>query len=301
MLLTGPRPVLVDPGFGADVPALKIWLQAQGTPLDTVALVVNTHFDCDHAGANHALIGYGLPIAAGAAEAAMVNARHPDSCRARWLHQPIEPYRVARPLHDGDQVGTGSWSWQVLDTPGHTAGHISLYCAEAEILVAGDVVHSDDLGWIDLHRPGAIDEADATIAKLAALPVRVAYSGHGKPTLDPGAALATARLRLRGWRTAPERMAWHAVKRVFAYGLMVEDGVSADGVLPYLLGCPWFHDYAAIPFGVTPDQFAGMLLDAMIQSGAARWQGDRLVAGAPFVPPRRGWAVAPTEPALWPR
>ena len=55
LLLTGHRPVLVDTGFGADVPELLEWLQAQGTPGDSVSVIVNTHSHCDHAGGNHAL------------------------------------------------------------------------------------------------------------------------------------------------------------------------------------------------------------------------------------------------------
>jgi hydroxyacylglutathione hydrolase len=212
MLLTGPRPVLVDPGFGADVPALLSWLHGVATPPETLALMVNTHFDCDHAGANHALAEtYGLPIATGVDEARLVNTRDSEACRARWLHQPIEPYRVDRPLQDGDEIDTGTTRWRVMATPGHTAGHISLYAAEAGLLVTGDAVHSDDLGWIDSRRPGVLEEADATVARLATLPLARAYSGHGALTLDPVAAFADARRRLDGWRRAPERMAWHGI------------------------------------------------------------------------------------------
>jgi glyoxylase-like metal-dependent hydrolase (beta-lactamase superfamily II) len=302
VLLTGPRPILVDPGFGADVPALEAWLDDVGTPLAALSLVVNTHFDCDHVGANHALTErYGLTFAASAAEAAMVNARDSEACRARWLHQPVEPYRVDRALRDGDTVDTGETRWRVIATPGHTAGHISLYAADCRVLVTGDAVHSDDLGWIDPRRPDVLDEAEATVSRLAELPVAVAYSGHGPPTMDPQSAFADAKRRLAGWRSAPDRMAWHGVKRVFAYGLMVEDGLPEAAVLPYLLACPWFHDYAASPFALAPADFADLILREMLRAGAARWADGRLVAGSPFISPPKGWAKAATEPSLWPR
>jgi glyoxylase-like metal-dependent hydrolase (beta-lactamase superfamily II) len=301
-LLTGPRPILVDPGFGADVPALEAWLHSVGTPPGHLSLVVNTHFDCDHVGANHALAErHGLVFAASADEAALVNARDSEACRARWLHQPVEPYRVEQALRDGEVISTGETDWRVIATPGHTAGHISLYAADRQVLVTGDAVHSDDLGWIDPRRPGVLDEADSTIATLAALPIAIAYSGHGPPTADPQAAFAAARRRLAGWRSAPERMAWHGVKRVFAYGLMVEDGLLEAEVVPYLLACPWFHDYAAYPFAMAPGEFAAQILREMLRAGAARWAEGRLIAGSPFVSPPKGWAKAPTEPALWPR
>jgi hydroxyacylglutathione hydrolase len=302
VLLTGPRPVLVDPGFGADAPALEAWLHQSGTPPETLALIVNTHFDCDHAGANHALATrYNLPIAASAAEAALVNARDPEACRARWLHQPIEPYQAQYDLRDGEWIDTGTQRWQVLATPGHTQGHISLYAPEPGILVTGDSVHDDDLGWIDPRQPDILSQADATIACLAQRPIAIAYSGHGGPTRDPATAFATARRRLAVWRDAPERMAWHGVKRVFAYALMIENGLLDADIRPYLQRCPWFHDYAAAPFALPPDDFAALMLAEMLRSRAARWDGARLVAGAPFTAPPPGWATAPTEIASWPR
>jgi hydroxyacylglutathione hydrolase len=302
MVLTGSRPVLVDPGFGADVPALEAWLHSVGTPPDQLSMVVNTHFDCDHVGANHALAElYGLPFGASAEEAALVNARDSEACRARWLHQPVEPYKVEWALRDGDTIDTGDTRWRVVATPGHTAGHISLYATDHRVLITGDAVHSDDLGWLDPRRPDVLDVADSTIARLTGLPINIAYSGHGPPTTDPKAAFADARRRLVGWRTGPDRMAWHGVKRVFAYGLMVEDGLMEAEILPYLLACPWFHDYAAYPFAMSPTDFAALVLREMLRAGAARWAAGRLVAGSPFISPSKGWAKAATEPALWPK
>ena len=300
VLLNGPRPVLVDTGFGADFELLDAWLRAKRVLPETIALIVNTHFDCDHAGGNHAFAArYGVPIATGAAEAAMVNAGDPETGRARWLHQPLEPYDVSRTLFEDDVIDTGAWQWRVIDTPGHTAGHISLFCRDAGVLVTGDAVHADDIGWLDLRRPSALDEAEATLDQLATLPVHTAYSGHGPPTTDPEAAFATAKRRLAAWRTAPDRMAWHGIKRVFAYGLMVENGLAEADVLPYLLACPWFHDYAAHPFGLRPHAFAEVLVTEMLRAQAAKWVGGTLVAGAPFTRPLPNWPTAPTDPALW--
>ncbi len=84
VLLHGPRPVLVAGGFGADVPALLDWLHGQGVAPGRSGLVVDTYFDCDHAGADHApQARYGLAVAAHRTEADAVNARDPDACRAR--------------------------------------------------------------------------------------------------------------------------------------------------------------------------------------------------------------------------
>ena len=303
VLLLGYRPILVDPGFGADVPELMTWLEAQNVPVASLSLIVNTHSHCDHAGGNHALqTNFRINIAASAAEAAPVNARDPDACRAQWLQQPIEAYTVNRTLAAGDQLATGDSIWQVLATPGHTAGHISLYSAGLGALILGDALHAGDLGWLNPYKEGAdtLEREAETIEHLALIPAATGYSGHGPAITDLPDALDQARRRLRAWRQDPRLVAWHACKRIFAHALMIEDGLREAAIGPFLLGCPWFLDHASAPFAVTPDAFVPMLMQEMLRSGAAVWRDGTLVATAPYRPISPGWPATPAQPALWP-
>ena len=303
ILLRGRRPVLADTGFGADGPALLAWLAGQGLQGRDLALIVNTHSHCDHAGGNHLFeSSFGTPIAAQVDEAALVNARDPDACRAAWLQQPIEPYQVTRMLHGGDTIGTGARSWMVVGTPGHTAGHLSLYSAEQGILILGDALHDADLGWLNPYREGgdSLDRTTETIERLSALPARIGLPGHGPAITDLPAALARARRRLASWRAEPERVAWHACKRIFGHRLIVSGGLAETEVGPALLTAPWFRDHAAGAFGITPDAFVPRLLHEMLRSGAAAWRDGRLCATAPHAAPSGFWPAAPTDPAKWP-
>jgi hydroxyacylglutathione hydrolase len=303
ILLCGHRPVLVDSGFGSDTPELFGWLEQQGVAADMLSLIVNTHSHCDHAGGNHAIQGqFGTTIAASPAEAEPVNAHHPDACQAHWLRQPIESYQVGRMLDGGDQVATGDTVWTVLATPGHTKGHLSLHCPELGILILGDAMHAADLGWLNPYREGAdsLEQAEATIEHLAALPAGSAYSGHGPAITDLAAAFARARRRLRSWREAPERIAWHACKRLFSYALMIEDGVAEAELAPMLLACPWFTDHARHAFGVTPEAFVPVLLAEALRTDAVFWDRGRLLPRAPYRPPPPGWPRSPPCPAQWP-
>jgi len=301
VLLHGRRPVLVDTGFGADSEGLLRWLASQGAA--KLSLVVNTHSHCDHSGGNHALQAlYGTPIAAQADEAAAVNRRDPDACRADWLRQPTEPYQVDHLLRDGDPVSTGEAAWQVVATPGHTAGHISLHSSEHGILVLGDAMHDADVGWLNLYREGgdSLERAAESIERLATLPAHIGYSGHGPAINDLPAAFARARQRLHSWREQPERIAWHACKRIFSHGLMLTDGLEDSAIAGALLDAPWFRDHATLAFGMTPKAFVPRLITEMVRSGAADWRAGRLVATAPHRVPPAGWARAPTAPAAWP-
>ena len=303
VLLRGRRPVLVDTGFGADAPELIAWLGQQGLHARDLALVVNTHSHSDHSGGNYTLeSGFGTPIAAQAEESALVNARHPDACQAAWLQQPVEPYQVTRPLRGGDTVSTGHTAWLIVGTPGHTAGHLSLYSAEHGILILGDALHDADLGWLNPYRegPDSLDRASETIGRLAALPAHIGLSGHGPPIRDLPAALDRARRRLAGWKADPEQAAWHACKRILSHNLMVCDGLEEAAVTPALMAAPWFRDHAVGAFGLTPEAFVPMLVQEMLRSGAAAWREGRLTATAAHNVPASPWPLAPVKPGDWP-
>lgn len=303
VLIRGTRPILVDTGFGSDLPATERRLRAAGVPPERLHLIVNTHYHSDHVGGNSGLQRrYGLPIATHHHDAAIVNRRDPDACRARWLDQAVEPYHVDQPLTDGDTIDAGGIILQVLHIPGHTLGHIALYAPDHGVLISGDIVQHADVAWINPFNEGGSDALERTLAsldRLARLPLRVAYSGHGPVSTNPTASIDAARRRYEKWLADPQRAAWHACKRIFAYALIVYDGLLEAEVTPYLLRCAWFQDYGRHSFGLEPTDFVQPLLDEMLRAQAAVWQNGRLVALAPHTPPPPDWPTGPTHPADW--
>ncbi|MCF3141139.1 MBL fold metallo-hydrolase [Paenarthrobacter sp. AR 02] len=87
-----------------------------------------------------------------------------------------------RSLSEGDRI----WGLQVIETPGHTKGHISLLSHDEGLLFVGDAVGS--MGGMVV-RPPAAFTADAAMAekslrKLCALsPARTLFS-HGAEVPD---------------------------------------------------------------------------------------------------------------------
>ena len=186
----------------------------------------------------------------------------------------MTPYQVDHPLMPHDTID----GWTIVPLPGHTAHQVGLFHPGARVLIAGDSLHDNDVGWLDLDAdPAALDQADATLDTIAALAPALVMSGHGPAITDLVPALARARRRLATWRQDPERIAWHACKRILTHSLMTDDGIGRAALLPRLVAAPWLQDHAARAFGLTPDAFAPMLLDEMLRSGAARWDGDRLL------------------------
>ncbi len=146
----------------------------------TASLIVLTHPHWDHIVDTAA-----LKSATGAEVAAHPGARS-------WLEQPIPlvmpiPYKIEpiipdRVLTEGDAIAVGRYRFQVIPTPGHAPGQISLYEPEARILFVGDTLFPGGYGRVDL--PGSnIEQTLDTMRRLLKLPDDVTvYPGHGRPT-----------------------------------------------------------------------------------------------------------------------
>ncbi|MFK7920629.1 MAG: MBL fold metallo-hydrolase [Bacteroidia bacterium] len=86
-------------------------------------------------------------------------------------------------LEEGDIITFGQTSFEVMFTPGHSAGHISFYHRESQQLFSGDVLFQGSIGRTDL--PGGDSQTLMQTIENKLLPlgdeVRV-YTGHGAST-----------------------------------------------------------------------------------------------------------------------
>jgi hydroxyacylglutathione hydrolase len=186
--------VLVD--AGTRQATKRILRQLRGRPVHAHAL---THVHPDHQGASHAVCTeLGVPMWVGAddadaMESAEVMAQRTGAGVETWVQRTFwlgPPHPVAKRLREGDEVG----GFTVLETPGHTDGHVAYWRESDRTLVAGDV-------FFNLHpltgRAGLRPPPDAfnmdternreSMRKLAALEPAVVCFGHGPPLRDPGA------------------------------------------------------------------------------------------------------------------
>lgn len=302
ILIKDQHPILIDTGFGSDAKETEQLIKDAGVSPENLHLIVNTHYHSDHVGGNfHLQQNYGVPIAAHKWEASLINSRDTEACSSEWLDQPVEPYRVDRILTDNEEIHTGSRTFKVLHTPGHTLGHISLYEPEEEILISGDLFHKSDIGWLNIFREGvsSIQRSIESLERLSTLRIRRAYSGHGPQTENPQAAIDAARKRFENWLTTPEKVSWHAIKRIFSFTLIIKNGLAKEEIDNYLLQCGWFQDFARHSFQLQPEEFIQILLDEMIRSGAASWHNNHLMAAAPYQAPQEKWMNKNIKPKDW--
>ena len=83
----------------------------------------------------------------------------------------------------GQILTVGDVEMEIRHAPGHTAGHVVIYCLSAEVLFCGDVIFQDSIGRTDL--PGADYENLLSSIRTQVLTLPDAtrlLSGHGPET-----------------------------------------------------------------------------------------------------------------------
>jgi hydroxyacylglutathione hydrolase len=178
----------------------RILRQLRGRDIRTHVV---THAHPDHQGASHQVCeALGIPLWCGERDAAAIEdgkimerqPRHPINVLiGRAFPGPAHP--VARRLNEGDEVAR----FEVLDTPGHSAGHIALWRAGDRTLICGDVFTNMDTitGIPGLHEPKPFFTPDPrtnrdSMRRLAALEPELVLFGHGRPLRDPAKLRAFA-------------------------------------------------------------------------------------------------------------
>jgi glyoxylase-like metal-dependent hydrolase (beta-lactamase superfamily II) len=157
-----------------------------------------THAHPDHQGSSHAICErLGIPLWCGQGDvpametpggvAGSTPASWATFVQRRFWVGP--PHPVARALIEGDEVA----GFTVLETPGHSPGHVAYWRESDRVLILGDVLNDMNLltGIPGLHEPPAAFTPDParnrnSARRLGELRPRLACFGHGPPLRDPG-------------------------------------------------------------------------------------------------------------------
>ena len=170
--------VLTD--VGGDVEHLLAAVDKLGVKLQAIWL---THGHVDHAGGVLALTKkHPLPVIGPHKDDQFWLDKLPQSTAQYGL--PISPaFKPDRYLNEGEQLQVGAYTFDVLHIPGHTPGHVVFYCADVDLLVAGDVLFHESIGRTDFPRGNHADLIRNISTKLFVLPPETqVIPGHGRMT-----------------------------------------------------------------------------------------------------------------------
>ncbi len=194
--------ILVDCGYPDFLQLLEEAMHRQGIRLEMITRLILTHHDIDHVGSAAALkrkypnieiIAHGTetPCINGTqkalrlmqAESTLNEMTGEDRVNAEhFIHflQSVEPVEVNRIVQSGEFL---PWCGgiQIIDTPGHTAGHISLYIPSIKTLIAGDAVVIED-GKLNIANPqycSDLEEAIRTVQELQNVEISQLICYHG--------------------------------------------------------------------------------------------------------------------------
>ena len=170
--------VLTD--VGGDVEHLLAAVDKLGVKLQAIWL---THGHVDHAGGVVELTKkQPLPVIGPHKDDQFWLDKLPQSTAQYGL--PISPaFKPDRYLNEGEQLQVGAYTFDVLHIPGHTPGHVVFYCADVDLLVAGDVLFHESIGRSDFPRGNHADLIHNISTKLFVLPPETqVIPGHGRMT-----------------------------------------------------------------------------------------------------------------------
>lgn len=172
-------------------------VRAEGLDPKKITKIVVTHYHMDHAGGAARFrerLGVEVVAPVDAAPAlrtgderavALDMAKAAGFYAADYRFQPVE---VAHEVREGDHIPVGSLELEVIETPGHCDGHVSLLLRgqERRYLFAGDAVFSGGRVVLQNIHDCSIQKSAASIAKLARLEFDALLPGHAAICLDGG-------------------------------------------------------------------------------------------------------------------
>ncbi|MFV0972925.1 MBL fold metallo-hydrolase [Bacillus sp. BSL6] len=192
---------LVDTGYTNFLPLIENAILKHGYELKNLKNIIITHYDDDHIGSLYDFqVKYPhVHIIASEIESNYINGdikserlvqaeemleRMPNEEKefGKWFIQQLKNIRhifVDEKVHDGQMILNNEC--QIVATPGHTSGHISLYFPDLHSVITGDAAVQDN-GELVIANPNFcldIEKAEESLKRIKDLKAVKYYCYHG--------------------------------------------------------------------------------------------------------------------------
>lgn len=181
-LIAGKEPVLIDCGSAMGYTQLKTNLKQIGYEPKDIRRVIATHGHWDHVSAMSLIREESdATFFIHELDKHQVETGDYELTAAFLYNQPFPSIEVDGLLQEGETLELGDYRFDVLHTPGHSPGSVSLYTRidDLGILIVGDTVY----GGYHPKVGSSIESWETSLDKLLELDFDVFTWGHGQPSL----------------------------------------------------------------------------------------------------------------------
>jgi len=173
--------LLIDPGFYDPTEYQQFKRDLAENEIELLAILL-THAHIDHVlGIDKVLADIDLPVYLNHSDLYLWN-NFPNQAAMFGVRTAGFDF-IPHPLPETSGMTLGSFTFDVLYTPGHSPDHVSLYFKNENQLIAGDVLFNQSIGRTDLYKGNFDTLAKSIREKLYTLPENtVVWPGHGPKT-----------------------------------------------------------------------------------------------------------------------
>jgi glyoxylase-like metal-dependent hydrolase (beta-lactamase superfamily II) len=280
VLLSPGDNVLIDSGYCTHRErTLELLASKHGLDRQPLERLVNTHCHSDHMGGNAAVASqYGCRVTIPAGEAKHVD---PWNEQSVWMHQfdqRADPFHFDDTLQAGDAFEAGGFEWQCHAAPGHDMDALMFFAPRHRILVSGDALWRNGMGFVwpcEGANPfiAAAREALATIERLDPA---IVVPGHGEPFFDWRGSVDTVRGKLGACEREPAKAARHMLKSMFVFALLERQSMALAEVPLYFARVPCYREVSAQFLGMDAAALAEWMVPELARGGTVAIANDTI-------------------------
>ena len=187
--------VIIDPGQVVNEARQRCFdrlvaeMEEDALKIEDIGLVINTHAHPDHYGASQVIKEKSAALVTISQEDAQV-----INVMMKQMAPQLELLGIQIPqietdfyLQEGQLRLNEELSLEILSTPGHSPGHMSVYLPAIKALIGGDLIFSGSTGRVDM--PGGSPRLlKESIERIARLEIEYLLTGHqyGSPGIIQG-------------------------------------------------------------------------------------------------------------------
>jgi glyoxylase-like metal-dependent hydrolase (beta-lactamase superfamily II) len=273
VVMLAPRDnLLVDSGYCTHrEETLELLAGPSGLDRQPLERLVNTHCHSDHMGGNAAVAGaYGCRITIPVGEAKHVDPWTPQSAWMEEFDQKADPFRFDDTIAAGGSFEGGGFEWEAHAAPGHDMDALMFFEPVNRVLISGDALWENGMGFVWPEEGGNpyIAAARSALDTIEQLEPAIVIPGHGEPFTDVAGAAARVRSKLDAFERDPVKNARHVVKSMFVFALLDREAMPVESVAAYVGRVPCYAKLSRRFLGLEPRALAEWLLPDLERAGA---------------------------------